>query len=175
MSDLSDRKDVDRNAPLRLHVAARLAFPDGTITASDLRKEARRGSLIIEKIADKEFTTLNSIEKMRDLCRSRAKDVDARVDRSKYRHARGTSGGPRLVVRHEAATYCCLSSSAFSNWVRLGKLPPALPGTSRWDLKAIDLALDTWSGLSAFKIAETESTALDEWRAARARRSEGNT
>ena len=59
--------------------------------------------------------------------------------------------------------------STFSNWVREGKLPPALPGTARWDLKAIDFALDAMSGLQ-----QQELTALDEWRAKRARRSEGN-
>jgi predicted DNA-binding transcriptional regulator AlpA len=78
---------------------------------------------------------------------------------------------PRLLSRQQVAAYCGLSPSTFSNWVRLGKLPGPLPGTSRWDLKAIDAALDAMSGLSA----STEQTSpLDEWRNSRARRSEGN-
>jgi hypothetical protein len=77
---------------------------------------------------------------------------------------------PRLISRSVAAAYCGLSVGTFSNWVRSGKLPPPLTGTTRWDLKAIDLALDTMSGLQP----QQEATALDEWRARRARRSEGN-
>ena len=34
----------DRHVPLRLAVAARLAFPDGGVTASSLRREAARRS-----------------------------------------------------------------------------------------------------------------------------------
>jgi hypothetical protein len=77
---------------------------------------------------------------------------------------------PRLLSRAQAAAYCNLSMSTFSNWVRLGKLPPPLPGTTRWDLRAIDVALDVMSGLQP----KQEATALDEWRAKRARRSKRN-
>lgn len=53
---------------------------------------------------------------------------------------------PRLLNRRQAAAYCNLSPMTFLNWVRSGKLPPPLPGTTRWDLKAIDVAVDTLSG-----------------------------
>jgi hypothetical protein len=62
------------DAPLRLSVAARLAFPDGSMTASGLRREAAKGRLIIERIAGKDFTTLEYIDRMRELCRVQAKD-----------------------------------------------------------------------------------------------------
>jgi len=62
---------VDR--PLRLAVAASIAFPDGSMTASGLRREAQRGRLVIERIAGKDYTTLAAIEKMRELCRVEAK------------------------------------------------------------------------------------------------------
>lgn len=75
---------------------------------------------------------------------------------------------PRLLNRQQAAAYCNLSPTTFSNWVRSGMLPPPLPGTTRWDLKAIDFALDAISGLQP----KQESSALDEWRANRAHRSE---
>jgi hypothetical protein len=77
---------------------------------------------------------------------------------------------PRLLNRQQAAAYCNLSPTTFSSWVGSGKLPPPLPGTSRWDLKAIDFALDAMSGLQP----KQESSALDEWRANRAHRSERN-
>lgn len=58
-----------KNVPLRLAVAARLSFPDGTMGASGLRKERDRGNLVTEMIAGKEYTTLAAIERMRELCR----------------------------------------------------------------------------------------------------------
>jgi len=60
---------VDPNTPLRLDVAAALAYPDGSMTASGLRKEAGRGRLAIERVAGKHYTTLRAIEDMRALCR----------------------------------------------------------------------------------------------------------
>jgi predicted DNA-binding transcriptional regulator AlpA len=85
--------------------------------------------------------------------------------------ARG-SIGQRLVSRDQAASYCGLSVSTFSNWVRIGRLPSAISGTSRWDLKAIDLALDSLSGLLSTQTSDVATSALDEWRAKRARQSQ---
>lgn len=65
------RQDVDvkPDTPLRLNIAAGLAFPDGSMTASGLRRESARGRLVIERIAGKDYTTLANIERMRELCR----------------------------------------------------------------------------------------------------------
>ena len=52
------REDIGHDQPLRLAVAAALAFPDGSMTASGLRREAARGRLVIERIAGKDYTTL---------------------------------------------------------------------------------------------------------------------
>jgi hypothetical protein len=38
---------IGQNAPLRLGAAAALAFPDSTMTVSDLRREAAPGRLMI--------------------------------------------------------------------------------------------------------------------------------
>jgi hypothetical protein len=67
------REDIGHDQPLRLAVAAALAFPDGSMTASGLRREAARGRLAIERIAGKDYTTLANIERMRELCRVEAK------------------------------------------------------------------------------------------------------
>jgi hypothetical protein len=64
---------ITENTPLRLAIAAKLAFPDGSMTASGLRRERDRGRLAIERIAGKDYTTLADIQKMRDLCRVQAK------------------------------------------------------------------------------------------------------
>ena len=71
---------------------------------------------------------------------------------------------PRLLTRSQAAQYCGLSSAQFSNWVVAGRLPQPLHGTHRWDRIAIDHALDKLSGV------ETKQSALEEWKATRARR-----
>jgi hypothetical protein len=63
------RARVTLDTPLRLEIAARIAFPDGSMTASGLRREGKRGRLVVERIAGKDFTTLSSIEDMRKLCR----------------------------------------------------------------------------------------------------------
>lgn len=169
-----DRRDIDRNTPIALQVAARLAFPDRTITASDLRREAARGRLTIEKISDKEFTTLECVDRMRGLCRVAATEIEHPDEKPAIQNRKNDGVRARLASRDQAAAYCRLSLSAFSNWVRNGRLPPPIAGTSRWDLKAIDRALDTLSGLDDAKNCETEGAALDEWRMNRARRSERN-
>ena len=77
---------------------------------------------------------------------------------------------PRLVCREEAAAYCGLSPQGFSSWIKLGRLPESIAHTNRWDLKAIDMALDSLSGVTI----DASLSPLDEWRVKRARRSEGN-
>lgn len=44
-------RTVTPTDPLRLSVAAALAFPDGSMTASGLRRERDRERLIVERIA----------------------------------------------------------------------------------------------------------------------------
>jgi hypothetical protein len=68
-----DQLPVSEDAPLRLAEAAKIAFPDGSISASGLRSEASKGRLTIERIAGKDFTTLQDIKRMRELCRVKAK------------------------------------------------------------------------------------------------------
>jgi hypothetical protein len=56
---------------------------------------------------------------------------------------------PRLIGRKEAAAYCGISPTCFSMWVASHKMPPAIPGTRKWDKRAIDAKLDEISGLCA--------------------------
>lgn len=77
---------------------------------------------------------------------------------------------PRGLTRQEAAAYAgCQTISAFKERIRRGLLPGPMPGTRTWDRKAIDAALDRASGLTA----KSGLSPLEEWRAKRARRSEG--
>ncbi|MBX9934421.1 MAG: hypothetical protein K2Y56_23390 [Methylobacterium sp.] len=72
---------------------------------------------------------------------------------------------PRGLTREQAAEYCgCETVDAFDNWRRRGIVPGPIPGTQRWDRKAIDRALDRRSGL--FNDA---APSIDEWLAENAR------
>src|SRR5687768_9607196 len=66
-----------KDTPMRLAKAARLAFPDGSMTVAGLRKEAKRGRLIIERIAGRDYVTLQAIERMREKCRVEPKQSDS--------------------------------------------------------------------------------------------------
>src|ERR1700730_2111433 len=68
--DVESLQEVPLDPPLRWGIAAPLAYPDGSMTASGLRKEAARGRLAIERVAGKDYTTLAAIERMRELCRA---------------------------------------------------------------------------------------------------------
>lgn len=69
--------EIGPDTPLRLDVAASLAFPKGGMTASGLRREAARGRLVIERVAGKDYTTLSEIKRMREKCRVAVKARDS--------------------------------------------------------------------------------------------------
>jgi hypothetical protein len=72
---------------------------------------------------------------------------------------------PRGMSREDAAAYAgCATLSAFNDWVRRGIMPRPIPGTHKWDRKAIDAALDRLSGLQS-TIAPAKS-AYDECKVA---------
>lgn len=50
--------DLRADTPLRLSVAASIAFPDGSMSASGLRREAARGRLVIERIGGTDYRTV---------------------------------------------------------------------------------------------------------------------
>jgi hypothetical protein len=75
------RECITPEMPLRLDIAAAMGYPDGSMTASGLRREAQRGRLVIERVAGKDYTTLAYIEQMRALCRVEIKDLDFGSDR----------------------------------------------------------------------------------------------
>jgi len=56
---------------------------------------------------------------------------------------------PRLIGRKEAAEYLGIAESTFSMWVASHKMPPPIPGTRKWDRKAIDARIDEISGLGS--------------------------
>lgn len=71
---------------------------------------------------------------------------------------------PRGLTKEQAAEYCgCESVAAFNEWIRRGIVPGPMPGTTRFDRKALDRALDRRSGL-----IEVDGPSFEEWAASHA-------
>jgi predicted site-specific integrase-resolvase len=64
----------------------------------------------------------------------------------------------RLASEHEAAESVGIDVATFRAWVDCGRLPKPLPDCNKFDLKAIDAALDRVSGIG------TPANALETWR-----------
>jgi hypothetical protein len=88
---------IGPDTPLRLEDAVRIAFPAGGMTLSGLRKEVARGTLQVELIAGKHFTTLDDIKRMRELCRNRAKVPAYSNENEKVRQAATPSGSSKTA------------------------------------------------------------------------------
>ncbi|MBB4437375.1 MULTISPECIES: helix-turn-helix transcriptional regulator [Rhizobium] len=70
---------------------------------------------------------------------------------------------PRLIGRREAAEYCGIAESTFSLWVSTHKMPPCIPGTRKWDKRAIDAMLNALGGIGE-PTSIDERSALTKWR-----------
>src|ERR1700681_3839411 len=68
---------ITATTPLRLEVAARLAYPDGSMTAVALRRLVNAEKITHEFVAGKYYVTLAAIEEMRASCRVVAKAPDS--------------------------------------------------------------------------------------------------
>jgi excisionase family DNA binding protein len=64
----------------------------------------------------------------------------------------------RLVTEKEAAEYVGLELATFRAWVSSGRLPGPIPDCGKYDVKALDKAIDLISGLGG------PSNALDAWQ-----------
>ncbi|MGY3535368.1 hypothetical protein ACVISU_008136 [Bradyrhizobium sp. USDA 4452] len=75
----------------------------------------------------------------------------------------------RGMNKQEAAEYCgCDTLAAFDQWRSKGIVPGPIPGTTRWDRKALDAALDRASGLVT--TSAPELTPFQRWKAENAAR-----
>lgn len=69
----------------------------------------------------------------------------------------------RGLSKREAADYCgCESLAAFDQWRRKGIVPDPIPGTNKWDRKALDAYLDRASGLTT---PQQEMSPYQRWKA----------
>lgn len=69
----------------------------------------------------------------------------------------------RCLSREEAAALLGIGVDCFDAWRRKGILPGPVPGTRRWDRKALEKALDRVSKLES----DGDASAFDEWKRAR--------
>lgn len=105
------RDEVGPDDPLLLRIAAVMAYKDGTMTASGLRKEAAKGRLVIERVAGKDYTTLGNIKKMREACQPVPKAPDSggespggTSENASHTLASGSSGTDDIRQAQAAAT-----------------------------------------------------------------------
>lgn len=56
---------------------------------------------------------------------------------------------PRCLNREDAAEYCGVTAWTLDKYVQRNLLPGPMPGTKRWDRKALDIALDRLSNIAA--------------------------
>ena len=69
---------------------------------------------------------------------------------------------PRLLSKDEMCAYLGgISAATYDQWHAKGFVPGPVRGTTRYDVKAHDMALDRLSNLDRPRSAQT---ALDEWR-----------
>src|ERR1700730_476228 len=94
LASMPPPEKITPDAPLRLEIAATLAFPDGSMTAAGLRREGARGRLVIERIAGKDFTTLRHIEEMRKKCRDQVREPDCGSNPQPTHPTAGFAGTP---------------------------------------------------------------------------------
>jgi hypothetical protein len=65
---------IKPDTPLPLKLAAKIAFPTGTMTVSGLRNEIRNGHLQASKVAGRIWTTLTDIKRMMQQCQIKEAD-----------------------------------------------------------------------------------------------------
>ena len=123
-------EDVGHDQPLRLAVAATLVFPDGSMTASGLRREAARGRLVVERIAGKDYTTLANIELMRELCRVEAKAPVSGCSQRDGTNTVGSSNEPCGSSVTAASNEALVSARAKLLWLSARSPTTSPPNTA---------------------------------------------
>jgi hypothetical protein len=75
----------------------------------------------------------------------------------------------RGLTAQEAAEHCGMSVSGFHSWLKRADVKCRIPGTTRYDLKALDAELDRIMGLAkpAAAAPERGPTPYEAWKAKR--------
>ena len=141
---------------------AKLLFPEALMTTRDRRRSFGERRPHMPLFASERNLLPRSIAEHRQATRKH------RTGKQPIAECK-MSPMPRILSRAQAAAYCSCSVPSFNDWIRRGIVPGPIPGTNRWDRKAIDAALDRASGLTV-----SIGDPFDEWKARRdARISQG--
>jgi hypothetical protein len=62
---------IQEDTPVRLELAAALAYPDGSVSGRALKRQGLKGLLEIEQVAGKDFTTIANVKRMREASKTR--------------------------------------------------------------------------------------------------------
>ena len=116
----------DKEMPIRLDRAARIAFPDGSIRAYGLRKESEAGRLETFVVAGKHFTTLAAIERMKELCRVQPKALTSTGLTKKEKVTEAYAAAKAITSSTAETDYSLASAVAFAT-----KLKNSAPTTAR--------------------------------------------
>jgi hypothetical protein len=60
----------------------------------------------------------------------------------------------RLITKAQAAKYCGTSAATFAKWVLAGILPSTVSITGKYDMRALNAALDKLSGINSVEQSE---------------------
>jgi hypothetical protein len=71
---------------------------------------------------------------------------------------------PRLVSKAQAANYCGVTAPTFAKWVFAGILPSSISVTGKYDMRALDAALDKLSGIEPIQLTQDS---FDIWKRGR--------
>jgi hypothetical protein len=71
---------------------------------------------------------------------------------------------PRLVSKVEASRYCGVTPPTYAKWVLAGIVPPSLSVIGKYDMRALDAALDKLSGI---KSVEQPEDSFETWKRGR--------
>lgn len=110
-----DLTGVSDDTPLRLAIAAKLAFPDGSMSERGLKREIERGRLACERIAGKVYTTFNYIKRMRDECRENHSGSESGSETEKDDRRYGSSSTDQRKSAQDALQRMSLALTGRSN------------------------------------------------------------
>ncbi|EHP94996.1 helix-turn-helix transcriptional regulator [Methylorubrum extorquens] len=135
------------------------------ITLQEIEEARDYVTYIVGKYGDAYLPVLRRLEREVEAARQK----ESRGDRARRAEREAEARiQPRGMTRDDAAAYCSLSPSTWDRWVSDGRMPPPVPGTHRWDRKAIDLAWDRLSGIATTTV-DASDAAMAAWRASRGR------
>jgi hypothetical protein len=123
------RHEVDDDTALLLDVAARLAFPDGSVSGLVLRRAASRDELQTERLGGRVYTTLAWIREWRTRCRQKPRGLDCGSSRGTAALTAGDDRAPGQLRTTTASVSARASAEAALADLRQ-KLKKPSPATS---------------------------------------------